>query len=224
MKILLIEDDQKLATLIHRFLKKEGHLCESVPSFALGKQKINNYKYDCAIIDLELPDGDGFKLIGLLRQMNVETGQIVISARPSLEERIRSLDAGADDFLTKPFHISELYARIKAIVRRRTNMVNQELAFENLLIRIDERLVFANGQMLSLTKKEFEILLYLARNKNRVISKENLAEFLWGDYVDEAVSFDFIYTHVKNLRKKLSDNQCATFLQTVYGVGYKFVS
>ncbi len=222
MKLLIIEDEQDLLDLMLRYLKREGYLCEFANNFRDGYKKINNFEYDCAIIDLNLPDGDGLKLVDTLRSDNTQMGILIISARDKVDERIHGLDTGADDYLTKPFNLSELNARVKAIMRRKTNQFSKELKFSNLSINIDERKVIASDKILQLTKKEYSILLYLARNKNRVVTKDSIAEHLWGDYMDDAVSFDFIYAHVKNLRKKLAENDCGDFLKTVYGIGYKF--
>jgi DNA-binding response OmpR family regulator len=222
MKILLIEDEPDLLHLMQRYLKKEGYLCEEANTFKEGYRKINNFEYDCAIIDLNLPGGDGIKLVEILRNENTQTGIIIISARDTIEDRIKGLNIGADDYLTKPFNLPELNARIKAIMRRKTNQFDQKLDFGNLVINLDERKVTAYNKILQLTKKEYNILLFLARNKNRVVTKDSIAEHLWGDYMDNAVSFDFIYAHVKNLRKKLVEHQCGDYLRTVYGIGYKF--
>ncbi len=222
MKILIIEDEQDLLNVMLRYLKREGYLCETASTFNEGYKKISNYEYACAIVDLNLPGGDGLKLVKILREENTETGIIIISARNTVDDRIGGLDVGADDYLTKPFNLSELNARVKAVLRRKTNQFNKELKFGKLSIDLDERRVKAGDTILKLTKKEYAILVYLTRNKNRVVTKDALAEHLWGDYMDEAVSFDFIYAHVKNLRKKLSENNCGEFLQTVYGIGYKF--
>jgi len=222
MKLLLIEDEQDLQDLMLRYLKREGYVCEAANSFNNGYKKINNFEYDCAVIDLNLPDGDGLKLVKILREDSTQTGIIIISARETVDDKISGLDVGADDYLTKPFNLSELNARIKAVLRRKTNQFSKELKFGNLSINMDERKVVASEKVLQLTKKEFNILLYLARNKNRVVTKDSIAEHLWGDYMDDAVSFDFIYAHVKNLRKKLAENGCGEFLKTVYGIGYKF--
>lgn len=222
MKILIIEDEQNLQHLILRYFKKEGYVCEVAATFQEGYKKINNYDYDCAIVDLNLPGGDGLKLVNYLRKDNTNIGIIIISARNTLDDRILGLDIGADDYLTKPFNLSELNARIKAILRRKTNQFNAKLEFGSLSINVDERKVIAHETELQLTKKEYEILLFLARNKNRVVTKNSIAEHLWGDYMDEAVSYDFIYAHVKNLRKKLAENRCKDLLKTVYGIGYKF--
>ena len=222
MKILIIEDEPDLLSLIKRYFKREGYVCEEATTFKEGYKKINNFEYDCAIIDLNLPGGDGLKLVDMLRKDSTQTSIIIVSARNTVDDRIKGLEIGADDYLIKPFNLSELNARIKAILRRKTNQFNEELNFNKLLIHLGERKVVANNVELKLTKKEYDILLYLARNKNRVVTKDSIAEHLWGDYMDDAVSFDFIYAHVKNLRKKLKQNECGDYLKTVYGIGYKF--
>ncbi len=222
MKFLIIEDEPELLELIARYLKREGHVCEQAINFQEGYKKINNYEYDCAIVDLNLPGGDGIKLVEILRGNSKETAIVIVSARDNVEDKISGLDRGADDYLTKPFNLAELNARVKAVLRRKTKISGQTLVFEQLVINLEERNVTANGTLLQLTKKEFDILVFLARNKNRVVTKDSIAEHLWGDYMDEAVSYDFIYAHVKNLRKKLADNGCGEFLKTVYGIGYKF--
>jgi DNA-binding response OmpR family regulator len=222
MKLLIIEDEEDLQKMIINYLKKEGYVCEEAATFKEGYRKISNYEYDCAIVDLNLPDGDGLKLVDILRKENAQTGILIISARETIDDRIRGLEIGADDYLTKPFNLSELNARIKAVMRRKTNQFSNELNFGSLVINLDERKVTANQVILHMTKKEYSILLYLARNKNRVVTKDSIAEHLWGDYMDETVSYDFIYAHIKNLRKKLADNNCDDFLKTIYGIGYKF--
>jgi len=224
MKILIVEDEQELLDLMLRYMKREGYVCEHATVFKEGYKKINNHEYDCAVIDLNLPGGDGLKLVEILRKEIPKTAIIIISARNTLDDRIQGLNIGADDYLTKPFNLSELNARIKAILRRKTDQKSNELVFGNIRIDLDERSVVANGTTLKLTKKEFDILVYLARNKNRVVTKDSIAEYLWGDYMDDALSYDFIYAHVKNLRKKLVRNDCGDYLKTVYGVGYKFIS
>ncbi len=224
MKVLIVEDEQELLDLMLRYMKREGYVCEHATTFRDGYKKINNHEYDCAIVDLNLPGGDGLKLIEILRKEMSNTATIIISARNTVNDRINGLEVGADDYLTKPFNLSELNARIKAILRRKTNQMSNELVFGNLQIDLDKRSVVANQTTLKLTKKEFDILVYLARNKNRVVTKDSIAEYLWGDYMDDAFSYDFIYAHVKNLRKKLVQNDCGDYLKTVYGVGYKFIS
>ena len=154
-------------------------------------KKINNYEYDCAIIDLNLPGGDGLRLVEMLRKDSTHTGILIVSAKNTINDRITGLDIGADDYLTKPFNLSELNARIKAVMRRKTNQFANQLDFGDLVIHLDERKVVAAKATLQLTKKEYNILLYLARNKNRVVTKDSIAEHLWGDYMDDAISYDF---------------------------------
>jgi DNA-binding response OmpR family regulator len=222
MKILIIEDEKDLLNLILRYFKKEGYVCEVAMTYHEGYKKINNHKYDCAIVDLNLPGGDGLQLVNFLRKDNTQTGIIIISARDTIDDRVTGLEIGADDYLTKPFNLSELNARIKAVLRRKTDQFNKSMEFGDLVINLDEYKVTVGDSILQLTKKEYHILLYLARNKNRVVTKDSIAEYLWGDYMDDAVSYDFIYAHVKNLRKKLVDNGCSDFIKTIYGIGYKF--
>jgi DNA-binding response OmpR family regulator len=222
MKILIVEDEQDLLDLILRYFKREGYVCEVATTFQEGYKKVNNFEYDCAIIDLNLPGGNGLNLVKILREDNANTGVVIISARNKIEDRVKGLDIGADDYLTKPFNLSELNARVKAVLRRKTNQMSNIISFGNLTVNLDERTVIANKNVLQLTKKEYSILIYLVRNKNRVVTKDSIAEHLWGDYMDDAASFDFIYAHVKNLRKKLAQNECDDFLKTVYGIGYKF--
>ncbi len=222
MKLLLIEDERDLLNPMLQYLKREGYRCEVATTFREGFRKLISFEYDCVVIDLNLPGGDGLKLIPLIRKNNTETGIVIISARVGLEDKVKGLEEGADDYLTKPFHLPELNARIKAVLRRKTNEFQRELTFGDLAIRPEERAVFIRGQALNLTKKEYDILVFLARNKNRVVTKDSIAEHLWGDYMDDAVSFDFIYAHVKNLRKKMADHGCGEYVKTVYGIGYKF--
>lgn len=222
MKLLIIEDEPDLTALMVKYLKREGYTCEVAGTFREGLKKLISYEYDCVIVDLNLPGGDGLELVRSIRRDDNETGVVIISARDSIEDRIAGLEGGSDDYLTKPFHLSELNARIKAVMRRKTNQFSQEMDFGALKIRLDERNVYINDQLLKLTKKEFDILVYLARNKNRVVTKDSIAEYLWGDYMEDAASFDFIYAHVKNLRKKLSEAGHGDYLKTIYGIGYKF--
>jgi DNA-binding response OmpR family regulator len=222
MKLLIIEDEQDLLNMILRYLKREGYLCEYAMDFPDAYRKIINYEYDCIVLDLNLPKGDGLKLVRILRSNKSNAGIIIVSARDTLDDRIRGLEEGADDYLTKPFNLSELNARIKAVIRRKTNQFAEEMDFGDLKIQLDSREVTVKETTLKLTRKEYEILVYLARNKNRVVTKDSIAEHLWGDYMDNTVSFDFIYAHVKNLRKKLADLGCGEYLKTIYGIGYKF--
>ena len=222
MKLLIIEGEEDLRRSMLQYLKRERYLCEQVSNFRDAYKKIVNHEYDCVIIDPGMPGEEGARLISLLRAESPETGIIIVSGRDAVEDKIHGLELGADDYLSKPFQLPELSARLKALLRRKVTGFKKEIHFDDLIINQEERRVTAKGVSLNLTRKEFDILVYLARNKNRVVSKESIAEHLWGDNTDDSVSFDFIYAHVKNLRKKLADNQCGHYLKTVYGIGYKF--
>ncbi len=224
MKILIIEDEQALLELMLKYFSREGYLCEFAGSLKEGFRKVTNYSYDCVIVDLNLPGGDGSKLIEMLRgdEEHNQTGVLVVSARHAVQERVKMLELGADDYLVKPFNLSELNARIKAVARRKTGQFSKSIEYGNLVLELDKRTVRFGESQIDLTKKEFDILLFLARNKNRVVTKNSIAEHLWGDHMDETFSYDFLYAHIKNLRRKLSEANCGDYLQTVYGIGYKF--
>ena len=223
MKILILESDEQLRQSIALYFKKEGYICEQAANLREGFRKLNNYDYDCAIIDPGLPGTDGLELIRFIREEAEDTGILITSELDDVQQRIRCLNAGADDFLLKPYHQDELNARLKAVLRRTTKQFNRELVFGPLSINLDERSARVNQESLPLTRKEFDILVYLARNRNRVVAKESLAEHLWGDYMDSADSFDFIYAHVKNLRRKLAAKDLGKMVHTVYGTGYQFI-
>jgi DNA-binding response OmpR family regulator len=224
MKVLVVEDEEELLDSICTYLSSEGYLCERASNYRTANEKIIVYSYDCCLIDIGLPDGNGLKLIEKLKQYHPHTGTIIISARHSLDDKIKGLDMGADDYLIKPFHLQELNARLKSVFRRRMQQGNIVIGFEEIKIVPNTFEVYVHEQLLQLTKKEFELLLYLINNRNRVIPKENLAEHLWGDYIDEVGSFDFVYTHIKNLRKKIVEKGGKDYLKTIYGVGYKFTN
>jgi DNA-binding response OmpR family regulator len=223
MKVLIVEDEVELSESIQSYLKNEGYLCEYALNYDTAVEKINLYQYDIVIVDLNLPDGNGIQIIKTLKEASFTGGIIITSARNSLDDRILGLDSGADDYLVKPFHLAELNARIKSLVRRVLFKGENTLTFNEIQIKIDEHQVYINGNILELTRKEFDLLLFMITNKGRVISKESIAEHLWGDYIDSSDSFGFVYAHIKNLRKKLEDNGVGEYLQTVYGVGYKFI-
>lgn len=224
MKLLIIESDLELTTQLLRYFKRTSYHCEVASTFKEGLRKLINYEYDCVLLDLNLSGGDGMELIHSIRREDNQTAIIVITERNEVEDRIAGLESGADDYLIKPFHIGELDARIKAVMRRKTNQFGKEMDFGDIKINLEERDVYAKGKILKLTKKEFDMIVFLALRKNRVITKESLAEYLWGDYMEDAVTFDFIYAHVKNLRRKLSEAGCGDYLKTIYGIGYKFVA
>jgi DNA-binding response OmpR family regulator len=222
MKILLIEDELQLAQSILSYLQQEGFLCEWAKAWDEGDEKIYIYNYDCALIDITLPGGSGLELVKQLKQRHPETGIIIISAKNAIDDKINGLDLGADDYMTKPFHLAELNSRIRSLLRRRKFGGNQEIVFSEICILPDEQQVKVHGEKVLLTKKEYDLLLFFIANKNRVLTKEAIAEHLWGDHADMVDSLDFIYSHIKNLRKKLEERGSLDYIQTVYGAGYKF--
>ena len=222
MKILLIEDEKALADSVRTYLKQEGYLCENAKTVFEGDEKIALHQYDCVLIDLMLPDGSGMNLVKTLKQAQPQAGIIIISARNGVDDKVNGLELGADDYLTKPFHLSELNARIKSLIRRKHFDGNTEIIFHEIKILPEQKSAFVNDTALTLTKREYQLLVYFISNKNRNLSKESIAEHLWGDMMDMADSYDFIYTHIKNLRKKLVDAGCEDYIRTQYGMGYKF--
>lgn len=222
MKILLIEDEIELLDSVSESLKTGGFICEKAENFNKAEEKIALYQYDVVILDISLPDGNGLNLLNQLKDNHPETGVLIVSAKNSLDDKLTGLDLGADDYLTKPFHFSELNSRINAIIRRRNFNGAPNVHFFEISINPIGKLVTVNGQIIDLTKKEFDLLLYFITNKNRVLTKEVIAEHLWGDHADMLDNFDFIYTHIKNLRKKIEAEGGKNYLQTIYGVGYKY--
>lgn len=224
MKILIVEDEIELLDSILSYLKSEGYLCEYADSFNSATEKISLFEYDLVVVDLNLPDGNGIQIIRNLKETNFKGGIIIISARNTLDDRILGLDTGADDYLIKPFHLPELNARIKSLTRRVLFKGSNIITVNKIRIDTDNHEAFIGEELLDLTKKEFELLLFLVTNQGKVLSKESIAEHLWGDYIDSTDSFDFVYAHIKNLRKKLMEKEVGDYLQTVYGVGYKFIA
>ena len=224
MKVLIIEDEKSLSESIGSYLRQENFICDMALDFATAMEKTELFDYDCILLDLNLPGGNGLDILDQLKKNKKMDGVLIISARNALEDRITGLQLGADDYLPKPFHLSELVARITAIIRRRNSGGNNILQFNELIIDTLAKTVHINGKLLELTRKEYQLLLYFAYNKGRVISKNAIAEHLWGDEMEGAGNFDFIYTHVKNLRKKLIAAGCRDYIQSVYGMGYKFIN
>ncbi|WP_316831516.1 response regulator transcription factor [Pedobacter aquatilis] len=222
MKILIIEDELALLESMLEYFKGEGNICESASDYHTASEKISLYEYDCILLDLGLPGGDGLSLLSQLKALKKSEGVLIISARHSLDDKLAGLDLGADDYLVKPFHLSELKARVTAIVRRKKFNGENIITFNELMIDVAAMQVNVNGNKLVLTKKEFDLLVYFLANKNKVVSKNAMAEHLWGDEMDMSDDFDFIYTHVKNLRKKLVEAGMNDYLRSVYGIGYKF--
>jgi len=222
MKLLIIEDEESLRRSILQYLTAEGNVCDIAVTFDNAIEKISIYDYDCILLDLGLPDGEGLELLRRLKKLKKQDGVLIISARDSIAHRVEGLSLGADDYLVKPFHLSELNARITAIVRRRNFQGNDQLIFNEIEIDVISKEVKVNNKLTYLTKKEFDILLYFVTNKSKVISKSAAAVHIWGEDADMADSFDFIYTHIKNIRKKLTDAGCKDYFHSIYGVGYKF--
>jgi DNA-binding response OmpR family regulator len=222
VKILVVEDEKMLSDTIVSYLKEEGYLSEQAGTLDLGTQKVNLYEYDCVLLDIGLPDGNGFKLINEIKKCHPETGIIIISAKNSLDDKIQGLDLGADDYLTKPFHLSELNSRIKSVLRRRKFEGQKELVVGKLRIFPENRRVFVEEELLSTTRKEFDLLLFFVSNQGRVLTKESIAEHLWGDFADSSDTFNFVYSHIKNLRRKILEKSGMEYFRNVYGTGYIF--
>ncbi len=222
MKVLVIEDEKELAKSIVEYLGEENYLCEVASTFTDAMNKIDVFAYDCILLDITLPDGNGLKILEELKKENKQDGVIIVSAKNALDDKIKGLQIGADDYLTKPFHLSELTARIYSVIRRKqfssSNMVRQG----ELEIDLLAKTVSVHKTAVALTKKEFDLLIYFIGNKNRVLSKSNLAEHLSGEFADMLDNHDFVYAHVKNLKKKLGYAGCEQYLKTVYGTGYKW--
>jgi DNA-binding response OmpR family regulator len=222
MKILIIEDEMELANSIADYLKSENYLCEFAITFSEAIEKIRIYDYDCILLDLMLPGGDGLKILSELKQNNKQEGIIIISAKDSIEDKIEGLKIGADDYLPKPFHLSELSARIYSLIRRKQFGSSNRIVINELQIDLLSKEVRVNSLVVQLTRKEFDLLLFLIGNKNRVISKAALAEHLSGDMADMLENYDFVYAHVKNLKRKLAEAGCKDYIKTAYGMGYKW--
>jgi len=222
MKILLIEDEKQLADSISSYLEQEGYTCEVALDFLKGDEKIEVADYDCVLLDITLPGGNGLDILNHLKKRRPEAAVIIISAKNSLDDKVKGLDLGADDYLAKPFHLSELNARLKSVIRRRSFGGSNEITFNEIAVTPSGMGVTIKGEPIVLTKKEYDLLLFFLANINRVITRESIAEHLWGEEMDGVDSFDFIYSHIKNLRKKIIEKGGADYIQTVYGMGYKF--
>ncbi len=223
MKILVIEDEIKLLQSIEEFLLAEKYVVEKAADYATACEKALIYDYDCILLDINLPDGNGINLLETLKKENKIANVIIISARNSLDDKIKGLDLGADDYLTKPFHLAELHARIKAVFRRKQQAGQQFTQIGNTKIDFFNRQLFINEQLLDLNRKEFDMLSLFVNNANKLISKENVAEYVWGDNIDMADNYDFVYSQMKNLRKKLKTAHSDVEIKNIYGIGYKLI-
>ena len=222
MKILVIEDNVELLYDIKDFLEREGNICEIAQDYKTAYMKVGIFPYDILVVDITLPDGNGLDIIKETKKENIDVGIIIVSAKNALEDKIKGLEIGADDYLTKPFYLPELNARINALYRRKVYNGSKEIIFNEIKIKPERHEVFVNDRPLSLTKKEFDILHFFVANKNRLLTKEAIAEHLWGDHIEMADSFKFIYTHLANLRKKIAALGGKDYIKSIYRVGYKF--
>jgi DNA-binding response OmpR family regulator len=223
MKLLVIEDEPSLLNSITRYFRQEQFLCEGVSTYTDALQRMEDNAYDCIILDINLPGGSGLQLLKYLREDKKKDGVIIISARNSLDDKIAGLDYGADDYLTKPFHLPELSARVKALIRRKYADGNTTLEVDRLRIHLAARTVTFDSLPVPLSKIEHDLLIFLVTNKNRVVSRQAIAEHLYDGPADQAPGPEFVYSHIKNLKKKLKEKGCPEIIQTVYGLGYKLV-
>jgi DNA-binding response OmpR family regulator len=223
VKLLIVEDDRSLCGSINDYLKMEGHICEVAQTFHQAFNKAADNTYDCIILDIGLPDGNGLDIIREMKSNKLAGGILILSAKSSLDDKLTGLKIGADDYLTKPFHFAELSARINSICRRNNFLGMTEIIFNEIRINTNDNQAYVNDKLLNLTKKEYDLLLFFMANRNRIITKESIVEHLWGDDVILTDSFDFVYTHVKNLRKKIIASDGRNYIKCIYGFGYKFI-
>ncbi|PZR39882.1 MAG: DNA-binding response regulator [Azospira oryzae] len=222
MKILIVEDEREMAKSIVQYLRQESYVCEVAYTAAEAEEKIMMHDYDCVLLDITLPDGNGLTVMEKLKGQGKLDGVIILSAKNSLDDRIKGLNLGADDYIPKPFHLAELGARVSSVIRRKRFGGNNKITLHEITIDLLGKSVSVNGRMVDLTRKEYDLLLFLLSNKGRVVMKNAIAEHLSGDDAEVFDNFDFIYAHMKNLKKKLSEAHCPDYIKTVYGLGYKF--
>ncbi len=223
MKILVIEDEQQLLNNIKESLEKENFLVETATDFHSAIDKVFIHDYDCILLDIMLPNGSGLDILNEIKKAGKSENVIIISAKDSLDDKLKGLEMGADDYLTKPFHLAELNARIKAVVRRKDLSGKNTIELANTILDLDERQFLVNKKVFLLNRKEFDILNYFMVNKNRLITKTAIAEHVWGDNTDQADNLDFVYYQIKNLRKKLIESNAEIEIESIYGIGYKLV-
>ncbi|MGJ8744958.1 response regulator transcription factor [Polaribacter sp.] len=222
MKYLIAEDEIELQQSIVTYLQRDGNICEVASDYREASEKTEIYDYDVIILDINLVSGSGLEVLKTLKKEKKKAGVIIISANNSLSDKLEGLDLGADDYITKPFHLAELNARINAVLRRGKYGGNDIIEFNEIQINTKAKTTHIDGKQISLTRKEYDLLIFFISNKGRVLSKEIIAEHLWGDDSDLLDNFDFIYVHINNLRKKLT-TEGAKYIKTAYGSGYKFI-
>lgn len=222
MKILIIEDEPELLKLMNNFLLDQGYIVEKASSLFDAEDKLLSFTYDIVLLDITLPDGTGLRLLELFKYDISDMAVIIISAKNSLDDKIDGLNLGADDYITKPFHLTELNARINAVTRRKKLNGTKKVVFNEITILTDNKEVLIHEKLITLTKKEYDVLLYFVINKNKMLTKETIAEHLWGDSIDLVDNFKFVYTHIANLRKKIKDADGYNYFKSSYGMGYKF--
>lgn len=223
MKVLIVEDDADLREIIVRSLEKERYVVSEAPDYRTALCKVEDYDYDCILLDIMLPDGNGLDLLNELHALGKRTNVIILSARDSLEDKVTGLDLGADDYLPKPFHLAELHARIKSVLRRNQREGERVISYGNIEIHPDHFRVLIDGNEIELNRKEYDILYYFLTRPGRLVNKNALAESVWGDHIDQVDNFDFIYAQIKNLRRRLREAGAKPELKSVYGFGYKLV-
>lgn len=222
MKLLVVEDNNDLLQNILTYLEREGYICEYARDYDEAFNKIMSYTYDIVLIDIMIPGGSGLQVLRKLKSVESQTGTIIISAKNALDDKVEGLELGADDYLTKPFQLPELHARIKAVNRRKHYGGSEIIYINEIEINTRTMEVKVEERLLDLTPKEYDLLVYFSSNKNHVLSKQTIAEHLWGDYVDHLKNLDFVYQHIKNLRRKLEKAGARNYIESVYGIGYKF--
>ena len=222
MRILIIEDEKALSQNICCYLKTEGYVCDIADNYKMAMDKIGGFDYDCILLDITLPDGNGLNVLKELKKDHKADGVIIISAKNSIDDKIVGLNLGADDYIAKPFHLSELSARIAAIIRRRKFNGSSNIVINDLLIDTDAKIVLFQNKSIDLTRKEYDLLLYLVVNKNRIIPKAAIAEHLSGDNAEYLDNYDVVYAHIKNLKKKMAEVGGESCIKSIYGIGYKF--
>ena len=223
MKILIVEDEIELQKVVQQSLEKEKYLVEFANNYSSALDKIIGFDYDCILLDINLPDGSGMDLLREIKKLHKQDAVIIVSAKDSVDDKVEGLNLGADDYLAKPFHLAELHARINSAIRRNNQHGEKYIIFKNVKINPEDRNVFVNDVLINLNRKEYDMLYYFMIRPGKTLQKTTLAESIWGDHIEDADSLDFIYSQIKNLRKKLKQSNAEIDFQAVYGIGYKLV-